>query len=98
ETRIQSPKGFVGPPPKFRIGTEEARAAATGAIADEVLARIAMELERQAAGLEAAFKRLDDRASAVVKSASPPSEEATWWRIQILNAAKAANFFTNLAE
>jgi prophage maintenance system killer protein len=98
ETAIQVAEGFVERLRNVRIGTEEARATATGAIADEVLARIAMELERQAAGLEAAFKRLDDRASAVVKSASPPSEEATWWRMQIINAAKAANFFTNLAE
>jgi prophage maintenance system killer protein len=98
ETAIQVAEGFVERLRSIRIGTEEARAAATAAIADEVLARISAELERQSAGLEAAFRRLDDRASAFVRSASPPAEEARWWRIQIINAAKAANFFSNLAD
>jgi hypothetical protein len=98
ETAIQVAECFVERLRTVRIGTEEARAAATAAIADEVLARISAELERQSAGLESAFRRLDDRAHAFVRSASPPAEEAAWWRIQIINAAKAANFFTNLAD
>lgn len=98
EGAIQIAEGVVERLRNVRIGTDEARAVATAGVANDVTARIREELEPQARGLESAFRALDPRSRSTVAVAMPPAEESRWWRIQLVTAAKAANFFTNIGE
>lgn len=71
-----------------------ARAAAVAAAAHERLVRL---LERRADELREAFLVADPRARASVKSAAPPEPAAAYWRHQLIQAARAVGFYTNLS-
>jgi Fic family protein len=72
----------------------------TGAkfVADEIAARIAGYLDEQRQDLQDSLRLIDRDASARVTSASPPGEKSEWWRWQLIQAARAIDFFTNLAD
>lgn len=82
----------------MKVATDEARAAAVATIASDVQDRVNAQLETQAEELVQAFGGIDPESWMRVDAIAPPSEEAMYWRIQLINAAKAANFFTNLND
>jgi Fic family protein len=55
-------------------------------------------LPRFAAELEEAFKEVDSSARARVDSAVVASERSSWWRHQLIRAAREVNFWTNLTS
>jgi len=81
-----------------KLGTDEARAAAVASVAESVRARVESELSEQAARLKGAFLQLDPKANAWTASAKPPDKRAKYWRIQLIDAARAVSFFTNLND
>ena len=55
-------------------------------------------LEGQKRELETLLREVDSLSRAVIFTASPPDERARWWRRQLIQAAKAADFYANLAD
>jgi hypothetical protein len=55
-------------------------------------------LEGQRRELEASLHEVDSLSRAAIFSAAPPDERALWWRRQLIKAAQAADFYTNLAD
>jgi prophage maintenance system killer protein len=55
-------------------------------------------LEGQRRELEASLHDVDSLSRAAIFSATPPEERALWWRRQLIKAAQAADFYTNLAD
>ncbi|RFS47536.1 Fic family protein [Micromonospora craniellae] len=45
-----------------------------------------------------AFRTADPAAEALVTEAAPPSEQAAYWRAQLIRTANAVDFYTNLRE
>lgn len=81
-----------------KLGTDEARAAGTAAVAAALTGRIHSELDEQADGLEREFTSLDPRLIVFVESASPPEPKSTYWGIQLRKTARAAGFSPNLTD
>jgi fido (protein-threonine AMPylation protein) len=65
-------------------------------VADEISARITSYLDEQRKELHDSLRTIDSAAWAAVGSATPPDEKASWWRRQIIQAARAIDFYTNL--
>jgi Fic family protein len=68
------------------------------ALATELHEQIFLHLDRVAEELENVFTPLDRSARVAVTSAKPPSDEARYWRYQIIRTARQVNFYTNLTE
>lgn len=54
-------------------------------------------LVEQRVELQDSLRLIDPDASARIMSARPPGEKSLWWRWQLVQAARAIDFFTNLA-
>ncbi len=67
-------------------------------VADEIAARIVNYLEQQRQELHESLRTIDSDAWAAVGSAAPPDEKARWWRRQIIQTARAIDFYTNLGD
>lgn len=63
-----------------------------GAIND----RVRVFLDEVGSRLIEQFREVDPTAGHEVFTAAPPDERSTWWRAQIIEAARGADFFTNL--
>jgi Fic family protein len=67
-------------------------------VADDIAARITSYLDHQRQELHDSLRTLDPAAWAAVRSASPPDEKARWWRREIIQTARAVDFYTNLSD
>ncbi|MFB9596972.1 Fic family protein [Saccharothrix longispora] len=75
------------------------RAAAVAALAAEVQSRIHAWLDDMCGKISALLRAgVDSDARAMVSSGGPPSDNARWWRRQVINAARSVDFFVNLQE
>lgn len=91
-------RGYAERLREAKIGSDQARALAVGSLATEVQRRLEAEFERLGAELHAVFSEADPAARSNVDKAAPPADRARFWYAQLVRAAKAANFFANLAE
>ena len=71
---------------------------AVAALASDLQTRLEEQLKDQGDELRGAFSEIDPSAYSSVAKAEPPDEEALFWRVQLVTAAKATNFFANLSE
>lgn len=65
-------------------------------VADEIAARITSYLDEQRKELHESLRSIDPAAWAAVGSAAPPDDRSRWWRRQIIQTARAIDFYTNL--
>jgi hypothetical protein len=80
-----------------RAATAE-KADAVRRLADETHGRIAAYLEGQRRELANSLREVDPAGWVTVFSAKPPEDRARWWRRQLIQAARAVDFYTNLAD
>jgi prophage maintenance system killer protein len=76
----------------------ELRATASAELATALQAMVVEELERLSAELEPEFHAVDPEARVTVNHAAPGMEKATYWRGQIVYAARHVDFFADLSE
>lgn len=81
-----------------RDRSDEERATAVAALAVAVQGRLEDHLEQLGEGLREAFLSADPDTHVGISKATPPQEEARFWGVQLIRSAKAAEFYTNLAE
>lgn len=72
------------------------KAQATEKLATRVHERLLRRLDELGAELEEAFRDIDPKARAVVRHAGPPDEQATYWKRQLVHAAREVGFYANL--
>ncbi len=81
----------------LRQARDEERQAMAEDLAAELHGRLRSRLRQLGTELRAAFRELDPEASYRVFASLPGDRRSTWWRHQLIRAAKEANFWTNLA-
>jgi Fic family protein len=64
----------------------------------ELNSRVEAHLGKLGQSLRDQFAELDPATYSVVYRADPPEDRASWWRAQIIRAARQGGFFTNLAR
>lgn len=74
------------------------RAERTTRLANDVNERVGHFLRSFSTQLVSEFRALDSAASASIHTAAPPDDSATWWRAQIIRAARHAGFFSNISQ
>jgi Fic family protein len=68
------------------------------ALATNVQQRLVPHLDEIARGLKEAFREIDPDAHYSLYSATPPDPQATYWKRQIITAARQVDFYANLAN
>jgi hypothetical protein len=91
-------RGYVDRLRDLKLSTDYARAEAVESLALDLQTRLEDQLRKQGDELRGAFSEIDPSAYSNVAKAAPPDEEARFWRAQLVAAAKATNFFANLAD
>lgn len=82
-----------------RSRSRQEQRVATAETAAAVQAYVVRWLSRQASELEAAFAQIDPACSAVVEEGAPGNgDRAKWWHGQVIRAARALDFFTNITD
>lgn len=97
-TAVDVARGYAERIRAEQTAADEIRATEASALASELQIRIERELSRLGEELRSAFVDVDHAAHQNVLPKSPPEPEARYWYAQLVRAAKAANFFANLAE
>ena len=70
----------------------------TESFAVELNSRLEAHLTALGQSIRSEFTALDGSTHAVVYRADPPQDRASWWRAQIIRAARHGGFFTNLTD
>jgi hypothetical protein len=81
---------------QIRDATSQEKADGVQGVADETAARITNYLDQQRRELHESLRAIDPGAWAAMGSAAPPDEKARWWRRQLIQTARAVDFYTNL--
>src|SRR5262249_16678032 len=81
----------------LRRARDEERQAMAETLAAEVHQRLVDHFRGLARELRRAFRDVDSRVSQRVGSSVPGDDKSTWWRRQLVRAAKETNFWANLA-
>lgn len=81
---------------QIRDATSQEKADGVKRVADETAARITNYLDQQRRELHESLRAIDPAAWAAIGSAAPPDERARWWRRQLVQTARAVDFYTNL--
>jgi prophage maintenance system killer protein len=89
-------RAYAGRLRQIQDATSQEKARGVKGVADEIAARITNYLDEQRQELHDSLRTIDRAAWAAVSSAAPPDERAKWWRRQIIQAARAIDFYTNL--
>lgn len=97
-TAVDVARGYAERIRAEKTAADEMRATEVSDLASELQIRIKGELSRLGEQLRDAFSGVDQAAHYSVLSISPPDPEARYWYARLVRAAKAANFFANLAE
>lgn len=74
------------------------KADAVRRLAEETHARIAGYLDGQRQELIGSLREVDPSSRVTVFNARPPEDRARWWRRQLIQAARAIDFYANLAD
>jgi Fic family protein len=74
------------------------KAGAARHLAEETHGRIAGYLEVQRREFASSLREVDPSSLVRVYSAIPPDPRARWWRRQLIQAARAVDFYANLAD
>ncbi len=83
---------------QIRDATSNEKADGVRRVAEEIAARITGYLDQQRRDLHESLRTIDSAAWAALRSASPPDEMARWWRREIIQTARAIDFYTNLSD
>jgi hypothetical protein len=83
---------------QIRDATSQEKADGVKRVADETAARITSYLDQQRGELHESLHAIDPAAWAAIGSATPPDERARWWRRQLIQTARAIDFYTNLGD
>lgn len=67
-------------------------------LAARVQERLIPFLRELGNGVKDAFREVDPEAYCTLANAAPPEQQATYWRRQIISAAREVDFYTNLAQ
>ncbi len=78
-------------------GTDE-KAGRAAALAADVQRRLVAHLDELARGLQEAFAEVDPDAHYTLFDAAPPDPRATYWKRQVIAAARQVDFYANLAR
>lgn len=78
--------------------TDKQRRSDSGRLAGDLHERIRELLLATGAQLVESFKPLDPASRFSIDHAAPPDSRASFWRAQIIRAAREVDFFTNLSE
>jgi hypothetical protein len=81
---------------QIRDATSQEKADGVKRVAEETAARITNYLDEQRRELHESLRAIDPSAWAAIGSAAPPDEKARWWRRQLIQTARAVDFYTNL--
>ena len=95
---VEVARAYVDRLKMLRAGQSATRIAETEALADALNEKIEQRLQDLGNQLADQFRVLDPSANFTVYRAGPPDERSTWWRAQIIRAARHARFFVNLAH
>ena len=82
---------------KFEFSDNERREGVSR-LGEELNSRIAEMLERTAIELRETLIEIDPKMDSRVKHAGPPDEEATYWRNEIVQAAREVDFYSNMSD
>jgi len=82
----------------LRRARDEERQALAEELAAELHERLHSRLRQLGRELRAAFRELDPQAASRIYTDRPGGPHGTWWRRQLIRAAKEANFWTNLSD
>ncbi len=83
---------------RARESRDEARRRGADRLADELHRRLQERLAEMGDELKEAFREVDPNVRPRVDSARPPDERASWWRHQLIRAAREVNFWANLDQ
>jgi len=89
-------RAYAGRLRQIQDATSQEKARGVKRIADEIAARITNYLDEQRQELHESLRTIDPAAWAAIGSAAPPDERSRWWRRQIIQTARAIDFYTNL--
>jgi hypothetical protein len=81
---------------QIQDATSQEKARGVKFVADDIAARITNYLDEQRRELHESLRSIDPAAWAAIGSASPPDERSRWWRRQLIQTARAVDFYTNL--
>ncbi|MFG3707075.1 Fic family protein [Micromonospora sp. NPDC047670] len=79
-------------------GRDDRQRQQTRTLADELHVRLVEYLSQVRDQFVEAFRSADPAAEARVTQATPPHENAAYWRAQLIRTANAVDFYTNLRE
>jgi hypothetical protein len=91
-------RAYAGRLRDLEKGAAAEKAGAVRRLADETYGRIAGYLEGQRRELADSLREVDPDGRVTVFGAKPPEDRARWWRRQLIHAARAIDFYTNLAD
>ncbi len=89
-------RAYAGRLRQIYDATSQEKAEGVKRVADEIAARITNYLDEQRGELQESLRAIDPTAWAAVGYAAPSDERARWWRRQIIQTARAIDFYTNL--
>jgi len=89
-------RAYAGRLRQIQDATSQEKARGVKRVADEIAARITNYLDEQRQELHESLRTIDPAAWAAIGSAAPPDERSRWWRRQIIQTARAIDFYTNL--
>lgn len=78
--------------------SDQERAERVASLASDLQARVYTHLDALGDRLRHEFREVDSDAFASVAQAVPPAEESRFWYAQLVRAANALDFYTNLSE
>jgi prophage maintenance system killer protein len=82
---------------RARQAPDEERRQLAGLLATDVHERLRRRLDRLARELARTFQEIDPELDWRLSTAAPGDERSSWWRHQLIRAAREVNFWTNLA-
>jgi Fic family protein len=89
-------KAYVDRIRRAREAGDEERLRLASQLADEVHIRLSKRLDGLARELAGTFREVDPALESSISSAAPGDGRSTYWRRQLIRAAKEVNFWTNL--
>jgi hypothetical protein len=92
----QVAKSSAGRILELRRASERERQATADALVAEVHGRVAELLRGLAEDVAEPFREVDPSTSRFTLTSVPGEPRASWWKIQLIRAAKEANFWSNL--
>jgi Fic family protein len=90
-------RAYAGRLRQIRDATSQEKAQGVSAVAADISARITGYLETQRKEMHDSLRAIDPSAWAAAGSAAPPDPKASFWRREIIQAARAVDFYANVS-